>query len=121
MNEQLLPIERFLWTLDIVQREGNHLAYSWRTLFEAGQSPSSEWVATLDQRPEDAIRLEAFVSRYSRMQDTIADKLIPRWLQSLAERVGIDVLPSLSFLGSCRLRREGRGFLRRSGAALSRP
>ncbi|MGE4533535.1 hypothetical protein [Halomonas sp.] len=91
MNEQLLPIERFLWTLDIVQREGNHLAYSWRTLFEAGQSPSSEWVATLDQRPEDAIRLEAFVSRYSRMQDTIADKLIPRWLQSLAERVGSQI------------------------------
>ena len=91
MNEQLLPIERFLWTLDIVQREGNHLAYSWHTLFEGGQGPSSDWVATLDQRPEDAIRLEAFVSRYSRMQDTIADKLIPRWLQSLAERVGSQI------------------------------
>ncbi len=31
----------------------------------------------------------------------------------------IDVLPSLSCLGSCRQRRKGRGFLRRSGAALS--
>ena len=33
----------------------------------------------------------AFVSRFGRMQDTIADKLLPRWLQALAERPGSQI------------------------------
>ncbi|MBB3332430.1 hypothetical protein BDK63_003324, partial [Halomonas campaniensis] len=90
-RQSLLPIDRFLWTLEIVRREGRHLSYSWRSLFESGTSLDSDWVASLDQCPEEAVRLEAFVSRYSRMQDTIADKLIPRWLQSLAERTGSQI------------------------------
>lgn len=87
----LLPIDRFFWTLDIVEREGRHLRYSWNSLFASGRDPGADWVASLDQYPEEAIRLEAFVSRFSRMQDTIADKLIPRWLQSLAERTGSQI------------------------------
>jgi len=90
-RQQLLPIDRFLWSLDIVEREGRHLRYSWHSLFGNGRHPGVDWVASLDQHPEEAIRLEAFVSRYSRMQDTIADKLIPRWLQSLAERTGSQI------------------------------
>jgi len=35
--------------------------------------------------------MDAFVSRFGRMQDTIADKLIPRWLQALAERPGSQI------------------------------
>ncbi|CAM3605643.1 hypothetical protein [Halomonas lysinitropha] len=90
-KKQLLPIERFLWSLDIVEREGRHLRYSWETLFGSGNVLDSDWVAGLDQHPEEAVRLEAFVSRFGRMQDTIADKLIPRWLQSLAERTGSQI------------------------------
>ncbi|HSH47450.1 MAG TPA: hypothetical protein VK991_02550 [Halomonas sp.] len=86
-----LPIGRFLWTLDIVEREGNHLLYSWSTLFGRSQQRDADWVAGLDENPEEAVRLEAFVSRFGRMQDTIADKLIPRWLQSLAERPGSQI------------------------------
>lgn len=90
-KQTLLPIDRFLWTLEIVRREGHHLRYSWSSLFESGVTLDAHWVASLDQRPEEAVRLEAFVSRYSRMQDTIADKLIPRWLQSLAEHTGSQI------------------------------
>ncbi|MCA1769173.1 MAG: hypothetical protein LC652_04205 [Halomonas sp.] len=90
-RQQLLPIDRFLWSLDIVEREGRHLRYSWHSLFGNGRDPGADWVSSLDRHPEEAIRLEAFVSRYSRMQDTIADKLIPRWLQSLAERTGSQI------------------------------
>ncbi|TFH86588.1 hypothetical protein EQG41_11595 [Billgrantia azerbaijanica] len=90
-SQAQLPVDRFLWTLDIVRREGYHLRYSWNTLFESHDALDSDWVASLDQCPEDAIRLEAFVSRYGRMQDTIADKLIPRWLQSLAEHTGSQI------------------------------
>ena len=89
--QPLLPIDRFLWTLDIVEREGRHLRYSWSSLFASGNAPGADWVASLEQHPEEAVRLEAFVSRFSRMQDTIADKLIPRWLQSLAERTGSQI------------------------------
>ncbi len=85
----LLPVDRFLWTLDIVSREGEHLSYSWGRLF----SPpvDAAWVRGLEERPELAERLEAFVSRFGRMQDTIADKLLPRWLLALAETPGSQI------------------------------
>lgn len=90
-SQPLLPTDRFLWTLDIVAREGRHLRYSWSSLFAGGHVPGADWVAALEHSPEEAVRLEAFVSRFSRMQDTTADKLIPRWLQSLAERTGSQI------------------------------
>ncbi|TSE19016.1 hypothetical protein Talka_01780 [Tepidimonas alkaliphilus] len=79
------PLERFLATLDIVHREGVHLRWSLQRMFGAGE-PDADWVRALESRPEDAERLEAFVSRFGRMQDTIGDKLLPRWLAALSER-----------------------------------
>lgn len=35
--------------------------------------------------------MDAFVSRFGRMQDTIADKLLPRWLLALAEQPGSQI------------------------------
>ena len=85
----LLPVERFVETLHIVWREGGHLSYSWHRLFPA--SIDTAWVLALAKEPEVAERMDAFVSRFGRMQDTIADKLLPRWLQSLAERPGSQI------------------------------
>ena len=85
----LLPVERFVKTLHIVWRVGRHLAYSWNRLFPA--PIDAAWVAALAQQPEAAERMDAFVSRFGRMQDTIADKLLPRWLQALAERPGSQI------------------------------
>jgi len=48
-------------------------------------------VRQLDAHPELAERLETFVSRFGRMQHTIADKLLPRWLQALAETPGSQI------------------------------
>lgn len=42
----------------------------------------------ITQDPLLAERLEAFVSRFGRLQDTIADKLLPALLEALAERKG---------------------------------
>lgn len=89
--DDLLPVDRFIATLDIVEREGEHLAYSWRTLFADRQKIDDQWVIALEHAPEEAVRLEAFVSRYGRMQDTLADKLLPRWLMALAERPGSQI------------------------------
>ena len=85
----LLPIERFVRTLDIVWREGGHLSYSWHRLFPV--PIDAAWVTALTKEPEAAERMDAFVSRFGRMQDTIADKLLPRWLQALAERPGSQI------------------------------
>ncbi len=97
--ESLLPIDRFHHTLRIVHREGGHLAYSWHRVFS--EEIDVAWVSSLSDHPERAERLEAFVSRFGRMQDTIADKLLPRWLRALAESPGsqIDVLNRAEQLG----------------------
>jgi len=84
-----LPVTRFLQTLEIVAKEGKHLTYSWNSLFE--QIIDVEWVENLDQNARCAEQMEAFVSRYGRMQDTMADKLFPRWLLALAETPGSQI------------------------------
>ncbi len=84
-----LAIARFLQTLTIVAKEGKHLTYSWNGLFN--QTIDVEWVDRLEQNPSCAEQLEAFVSRFGRMQDTMADKLFPRWLLALAESPGSQI------------------------------
>lgn len=69
------------------RREGREaLSYSWSKLFS--QPIDVAWVASLEQNPSAAEQLEAFVSRFGRMQDTMADRLFPRWLIALAEAPG---------------------------------
>ena len=55
----------------------------------------------LDTNPELAERVEAFVSRFARLQDTAGDKLMPRLLLALGEpaRVFIDNLARAETLG----------------------
>ncbi|NTV10928.1 MAG: hypothetical protein HGA47_09170 [Zoogloea sp.] len=90
MNPQdLLPVDRFLSTLEIAAREAHHLEWSRQRLFAQPITPA--WVDSLATHPELAERLEAFVSRFGRLQDTVADKLLPRWLQALAERPGSQI------------------------------
>lgn len=84
-----LPVTRFLHTLEITAKEGKHLSYSWSRF--SNQAIDIEWVIGLEQNPDCAERLEAFVSRFGRMQDTIADKLLPRWLLALAELPGSQI------------------------------
>ena len=60
------------------------MAYSWGRLYS--QQIDVAWVLGLESAPELAEMLEAFTSRFGRMQDTIAGKLLPRWRLALAER-----------------------------------
>lgn len=98
-SKSLPPIDRFLSTLAIVAKEAKHLEWSRVRLFE--QKIDASWVDSLPAQPELAERLEAFVSRYGRLQDTLADKLLPRWLLALAEQPGsqIEVLNRAERLG----------------------
>lgn len=77
---------RFLDTLSIVAKEARHLEWSYNYLYQ--QPIDADWVEALKHHPERAEQLEAFVSRYGRLQDTLADKLLPRWLIALAEKPG---------------------------------
>ena len=88
-DESALALERFLQTLEIVYREGKHLAYSWGRLYS--EPIDVEWTAKLEEHPELAERLEAFLSRFGRMQDTMGGKLLPRWLSALAEVPGSQI------------------------------
>ncbi len=76
-----------------------HLDFSWRRLFR--EPITVDWVLGLTDDWERAERLEAFVSRFGRMQDTIATKLLPRWLLAIAETPGsqIEVLNRAERLG----------------------
>jgi hypothetical protein len=37
-----LPMERLLWTLDVVYREGHHFLYSWDSLFAQERKPDED-------------------------------------------------------------------------------
>lgn len=91
--------QRCMDTLAIVYREGVVLLFSLNKL--DAYSVSGKWAAGLNEDMDAAETLEAFVSRFGRMQDTIGDKLIPRTLAALAERIGstLDNLAAAERLG----------------------
>ena len=78
--------KRFLSLLEIVRREGDLLLKTDARLFVDVLDVA--WVQRLESDEGVAERLEAFVSRFGRMQDTLGDKLLPSLLRSLAEKPG---------------------------------
>jgi uncharacterized protein with HEPN domain len=85
----MLPRDRFLYTLDLVHRAGVQLRFSHQRVF--GQPVDGQWVRRLPDDPQTAERLETFVSRFGRMQDSIAVRLLPRWLEAIAETPGSQI------------------------------
>ena len=83
----------------IVQKELALLQVTDRRLFE--QPFDAERARSLDQDLDLGERVEAFVSRFSRLQDTLGDKLLPTWLAAHGERTGtfIDNLDRAERLG----------------------
>ena len=79
-----LARERLREALEVVGHEARHLRYS---LGRMEIEPlDAAWVQALEKDPERAERLDAFVARYGRMQDTMGGRLL-RWLfEALAER-----------------------------------
>jgi hypothetical protein len=73
--------ENALLALDLAKKEATHLAYTHRTLY--AQDMNLEWVRNLSQRDDLAEKIDAFVSRFGRLQDHIGDKLIPRFVSLL--------------------------------------
>jgi len=70
--------------LELALKEVSHLAYTRRTLF--AQSVDLQWVQSLEQREDLSEKVDAFVGRFSRLQDHIGEKLIPRFAALLGEQ-----------------------------------
>lgn len=79
-------------SLELAQKEAEHLRYSYTTLF--AQELNLSWVENLKTNPALAEKVEAFVSRFGRLQDHLGEKLIPRYAQLVGEqyKTQIDVL-----------------------------
>ena len=79
MSLRYLPehAENALLALARADKEVAHLRCSHRTLF--AQVIDMKWVGLLAQREDKAEKVEAFASRFGRLQDHIGDKLSPRF------------------------------------------
>jgi hypothetical protein len=90
---------RLQFLVRVVRKEAEHLAATDRRLFVGGFT--LEQAARLESEPELAERVDAFVGRFSRLQDTVGDKLLPVFLLALGETPGaaIDNLDRAERLG----------------------
>ena len=85
MSLRYLPehAENALLALDLARKEAAHLQYTHRTLFT--QPIDAAWVRQLTTRDDLAEKIDAFVSRFGRLQDHLGEKLIPRFAALLGE------------------------------------
>lgn len=86
-------------TWRVVGREVRLLRRTAERLF--GEPIDAAWVTRLTEDDERSERVEAFAARYSRLQDTLGDRLFPRLLALVGQRGGtlIDRLNQLERLG----------------------
>jgi len=97
MNTNL--VERLAFLQRVVTKEIKHLNYSSMQVFK--EPLTIERVASLETDEDLAEKVDAFTSRFSRLQDTVGDKLLPAWLNALGEQTGaaIDNLDKAEKLG----------------------
>lgn len=75
--------ERLRFLQRVIKKEISHLDYAAEQVFAEPMTLNS--VETLDTNRELAMGVEAFASRFCRLQDTLGDKLLPVLLNALGE------------------------------------
>lgn len=70
-------------SLALAHKEAEHLRYSQTTLFALPIDLG--WVKELANQPAMAEKVEAFVSRFARLQDHLGEKLLPRYAALVGE------------------------------------
>ena len=78
--------ERLSFLARVIEKEITHLRYTDAKLFEPPLT--MEQIHQLHNNPALSERVDAFVSRFSRLQDTLGDKLLPALLNRLGEQTG---------------------------------
>ena len=91
--------QRLIFLIRVIRKESRHLLSTDQRLF--AEPFTRERAARLDSDSELAERVEAFVGRFGRLQDTLGDKLLPLYLVALGETSGaaIDNLDRAERLG----------------------
>jgi len=72
--------------VELTKKEARHLKLTTNRL--KALQPDLKWVEALEEEIEYAEMLDAFVSRFSRLQDTLGDKLLPALLRVSLEKTG---------------------------------
>ncbi len=85
MNLRFLPehVPPLIQSLTLARKEAEHLRYSQRSLF--AMAIDLTWVEALSGQPAMAEKVEAFGSRFSRLQDQLGEKLLPRFAAVVGE------------------------------------
>lgn len=93
------PDNRLRFLVETVLAEATLLSVTDGRLFATPMDATR--AATLREDTDTSERVDAFVARFGRLQDTLGDKLLPRLLQWLAEPVGpaIDNIAKAERLG----------------------
>lgn len=86
MNGRADLRDRLVFLSEVVTREASYLSQTDGRLFAKAFGVVE--VTSLPHNPDLAERVDAFVSRFGRLQDTVAGKLLPRLLEALLEPVG---------------------------------
>jgi len=99
MNIARTKLLRLQFLARIVRKEIRHLCLTNQRLFP--DPFTREKVEQLEADVELAERVDAFVSRFGRLQDTVGDKLLPQYLNAVGEATGpaIDNLNRAEKLG----------------------
>ena len=82
-------LQRLQFLARIVKKEIHHLQLTDQRLFPTPFT--REMAERLEKDVDLAERLDAFVSRFGRLQDTVGDKLLPQYLNAVGETVGAAV------------------------------
>ncbi len=85
MTPESKIVLRLQFLTRVVRKECKHLATTDQRLF-AGGAFTLEQATRLEIDPDLAERVEAFVGRFGRLQDTVGDKLLPLLLAALGEK-----------------------------------
>lgn len=86
MNMDVGMLSRLHFLVRVSKREREHLLATDQRIF--GEPFTVARARQLDTDIDLSERVEAFVARFSRLQDTLGDKLIPSLLRALGEPVG---------------------------------
>jgi len=85
MSEPRPEIIRLQQLLMLVRKEDEHLLAVRERLAPKGTTLDLTWLKSTIENDIGADRLESFSSKFSRMQDTVTDKLLPQLLTAAGE------------------------------------
>ena len=95
------PLQRLEQLLKLAEKEDQHLLAVRDRLFGDRPAATADWLQQTLETPEGIDRLESFGAKFSRLQDTLVDKVLPTLLEAAGERPGtaIDNLNRAERLG----------------------